>query len=245
MDFVTSKEMSNVFVSLLVSYNPTVKANRNKHFLFQEKKMTTLREFQQQRKRVEDLIVQASTVETPDGWQQFPIGMSFHFDALDSLVGPHDRTVLCAVRPLTDHVRRATSPVNRESILSTLRSNGIENVELGRDYFKELTKHKFVISPEGNGADCHRHYEALIAGCIPVMERNPLLMMKYRGLPVLWTTDYSEITIAHLESEYCRMIDQTYDFDTLFLSHYSEELQHEIKRCGNWWMYRLRGVQWY
>ena len=35
-----------------------------------------------------------------------------------------------------------------------------------------LSKYKFIISPEGNGIDCHRHYEAILCGCIPIIEYN-------------------------------------------------------------------------
>jgi hypothetical protein len=102
-----------------------------------------------------------------------------------------------------------------------------------------------VISPEGNGIDCQRTYEALLAGCIPIVERNPLIEEKYRGCPVLYTTDYSEITVEYLETEYAKMIDQTYDFSHLFLSFYDEATQARIKECGNFWMRKVSDKDWY
>jgi hypothetical protein len=92
--------------------------------------------------------------------------------------------------------------------METLQRSGIMNITLDHnDYFSILPSSKFVISPEGNGIDCHRHYEALLAGAIPVMEKNPLTEEKYKDLPVLWTTDYSEITREYLEQKYNEMID--------------------------------------
>jgi hypothetical protein len=108
-------------------------------------------------------------------------------------------------------------------------------------YFDTLPSYKFVISPEGNGIDCHRHYEALLAGCIPVIERNPVIEEKYKGCPILYTNDYSEITPAYLELKYEEMKTQTYDFSRLFLEFYPSETQAEIKRCGNYWMKQLTG----
>jgi hypothetical protein len=32
----------------------------------------------------------------------------------------------------------------------------------------KIGKYKFVVSPEGNGVDCHRHYECIGLGAIPV-----------------------------------------------------------------------------
>ena len=53
--------------------------------------------------------------------------------------------------------------VNRKIIHNNLFKNGIKNYKLNfGDYIFGLSKFKFVISPEGNGEDCHRHYEALI-----------------------------------------------------------------------------------
>jgi hypothetical protein len=98
-----------------------------------------------------------------------------------------------------------------------------------------------VISPEGNGIDCHRHYEALLAGCIPIVEHNPLTEEKYRGCPVLYTHDYSEITPEYLDTKYEEMKNNVYDFSVLYLSYYPAELQSEIKRCGNYWMIRHTG----
>jgi len=92
-----------------------------------------------------------------------------------------------------------------------------------------------VISPEGNGIDCHRHYEALIAGCIPIIEDNSQIREKYKGCPILYTHDYSEITETYLIQKYTEMLDQTYDFAPLFLSTYTPEEQEEIKKCGNYW----------
>ena len=103
------------------------------------------------------------------------------------------------------------------------------------------TSYKFVVSPEGNGIDCHRHYEALLAGCIPIMERNALIEEKYRGCPILYTDDYSEITPTYLNAKYDEMKTQAYDFSRLFLEFYPPETQTEIKRCGNYWMKQLTG----
>ena len=112
-------------------------------------------------------------------------------------------------------------------------------------YFETLPNYKFVISPEGNGIDCHRHYEALMAGCIPIIEENELIKEKYKGCPILYTKDYSEITKEYLEEKYKIMIDTEYDFSCLLLSSYSEDIQKQIKENGNYWANRLTGKKWY
>jgi len=113
------------------------------------------------------------------------------------------------------------------------------------EYFGLLPQYKFVISPEGNGVDCHRHYEALIAGCIPIMEYNPFIERKYKGCPILFTKDFSEITEEYLLAKYEEMVNQTYDFSCLFLSNYPPDIQSEIKDCGNYWTYKFTNELFY
>lgn len=115
----------------------------------------------------------------------------------------------------------------------------------GLDYFESLPKYKFVISPEGNGVDCNRHYEALMAGCIPIVELNPIIQAKYGDVPILYTQDYSEITPTYLEEKYAEMLDRKWDFSRLFLSSWSSEEQMLIKYRGDYWCKKLVNKCWY
>jgi hypothetical protein len=209
----------------------------------------SLREMQLIDKDINNLIIQASTVDGKDGWQSFPIGMQFSFInnyIKEIQIGKHENTVLCAVRINTDKHRRGTLPINREFIINNLKQNNINNENLKSNiYFESLPKYKFVISPEGNGIDCHRHYEALIAGCIPIIEYNEKIEEKYKGCPILFTKDYSEITEEYLLKKYEEMIDVKYDYSRLFLSYYNINKQENIKKCGNYWMKKMTGKIWY
>ena len=190
------------------------------------------------------LIIQASSTNGNDDWMPFPIGMYFTYPAQTwkgsrLQFGDHTKTVFFSINPRTDMQRRPTGK-NRNTILNTLVSNGIPNTPCSPDvYYESLPSYKFVVSPEGNGIDCHRHYEALLAGCIPIVERNPLIEEKYKGCPILYTDDYSEITPAYLNARYEEMKTVIYDFSRLFLDYYSSEQQNEIKNCGNFWTLRL------
>ena len=212
--------------------------------------MFTLREWQQKYKNTDDLIVCASVTNGSDSWKTFPIGMQYNYiynfkKGPDIQIGKHEQNVLCSIITTTDQSRRSTG-INRKKIVENLKQNGIENVSLEHtDYYLGLPNYKFIISPEGNGIDCHRHYEALIAGCIPIMEYNPLTQLKYEGCPVLYTTDYSEIKEDYLLQKYEEMIDMKYDFSKLFLSSYSDEIQNEIKKCSNYWSTKMTNQLFY
>lgn len=53
---------------------------------------------------------------------------------------------------------------------------------------------RFVVSPWGEGPDCHRTWEALAAGCIPIVRVHPGLANLFTNEPVLTVMDWSELT---------------------------------------------------
>jgi hypothetical protein len=211
----------------------------------------TLAEWQTKFKPVRDFIVQASRKDGSDEWQPFPIGMQYayalNFHKGESIqIGEHTNTVFCAISPTTDIRRRPVGCPNRALFLENLRCNSISNGRVYHNtYFDILPTFKFIVSPEGNGIDCHRHYEALMAGCIPIIEYNPKIEEKYKGCPILYTRDYSEITEQYLLEKYESMLHTTYDFSCLFMSHYDVETQLTIRDCGNYWMKKTVRCLWY
>lgn len=211
----------------------------------------TLREWKQLEKPKEEYLYNCSEFDRlEDGWVDFSIGMSFQLinytDSFDKIqFGNHENLVMCSIGEWTDR-RRRPSGKNRDSILKTLQQNNIFNQRVDSiEYFKILPTYKFIISPEGNGIDCHRHYEALMAGCIPIVEDHEGIREKYKGCPVLYTNNYSEITEKYLLQKYEEMIDKEYDFSKLFLSTYPENIKTQIIENGNYWSSRLTNKFWY
>lgn len=213
---------------------------------------TTLRLWQKLIKPKDELIFNSSSTDGLDSWTDFPIGMCYKYiefgGSLEAAqVGPHDNLVFCGIHPWNDNRRRPDGTNNRRKFLQNLQNNSIDNF-FGLDsnaYFHTLPTYKFVVSPEGNGIDCHRHYEAFMAGCIPIIEHNDKIKAKYGNMPILYTTDYSEITSEYLEQKYTEMIDKEYDFSPLFLSHYTPEQQAQIKYNGNRWVDAILHRTWY
>jgi len=212
----------------------------------------TLSEWQRTLKGQDQILYNSSEhSKINDEWVRFPIGMNFTFfhyknkDLASVQIGAHEQLVLCAISDWTDERRRPCAP-NRRSYLQTLKDNNIQNISLPQNvYFEALPHFKFVISPEGNGVDCHRHYEALMAGAIPIVEDHPGIREKYVGCPVLFTKDYSEINAAYLETKYAEMLTTKYDFSRLFLGCYDSKTQEEIRDNGNYWSMRHLGKKWY
>jgi hypothetical protein len=58
----------------------------------------------------------------------------------------------------------------------------------------EMAKCKFVVSPHGHGLDCHRTWEAMCLGCVPIVKSSPLDEF-YKRLPVLIVPEWSALTL--------------------------------------------------
>lgn len=205
-------------------------------------------------KNEKNIIVNASHTSEQDDITIWPIGMSFQYTdvrkEMDDIslfqLGSHSKLVLCAINDYTDSRRRGNLEINRKNILKNLSENNIHNTLLVyKNYYESLPHYKFIISPEGNGIDCHRHYEALMAGCIPIVEYNEYISEKYGNMPILYTKDYSEINEKYLEEVYERMSKNVYDFSKLFINFFDEETRNNIIYCSRYWTIKLCGNVWY
>jgi hypothetical protein len=67
--------------------------------------------------------------------------------------------------------------------------------------WKLQSTYAFVISPYGNGLDCHRTWEALLLGCFVIVKKGPLDPL-YAGLPVVIVSNWSDVTHELLNSTY-------------------------------------------
>lgn len=65
----------------------------------------------------------------------------------------------------------------RGCIENVLLQNGfIKNEKTDWEtYIKEIFTYKFALSPEGNGIDCHRTWECIYVGCIPILKKNSIM----------------------------------------------------------------------
>lgn len=71
-------------------------------------------------------------------------------------------------------------------------------------YLLKMSQAQFILSPRGNGLDCHRTWEALIVGAIPIL-RSSMMDELLDGLPVLIVNDWSEINPAMLQQTYDKL----------------------------------------
>jgi len=100
---------------------------------------------------------------------------------------------------LIAHLRETATRVKvTESLNQLSRSSGWLTTggkeSTFREYMELFRTHKFVISPPGNGRDCHRHWEAILVGTVPIILKDSALQVAMSDLPVWWVDSYDEVT---------------------------------------------------
>jgi hypothetical protein len=60
------------------------------------------------------------------------------------------------------------------------------------DYHREVLNSRFVLSPPGNGYDCHRTWEAIYLGAIPIVKRQ-FWPFEHMNLPVIIIDDWENL----------------------------------------------------
>jgi hypothetical protein len=89
------------------------------------------------------------------------------------------------------------------------------------DTWTKQADYAFVISPHGNGYDCHRTWEALILGCIPIVKKSAIDIL-YEDLPVLIVNDWKEVTAELLHDTIERYKNRVFNFDKLRLKYWTD-----------------------
>ena len=87
------------------------------------------------------------------------------------------------------------------------------------------SNYAFVISPHGNGLDCHRTWEALALGCIPIVKTSGLDPL-FKELPVLIVGSWDEITPKLLKKTLITFKKTTFKYDKLQLSYWINKIKH-------------------
>jgi len=90
----------------------------------------------------------------------------------------------------------------------------------------------FVLSPRGGGYDCHRTWEALLLGCIPIVKSSGLDPL-FHGLPVLIVNEWSDLTRDRLIQFLVVYSIAQYQKEKLLLSYWRKRFQYESQRCDH------------
>lgn len=95
-----------------------------------------------------------------------------------------------------------TNIVERQYCLNNTPKEFIYSKTDFSSYLTQLKSSLFTISPEGNGIDCHKTWEAIYLKTIPIVKKSILTWnFKQMKLPLLLINDWSELKTLDLNKE--------------------------------------------
>jgi hypothetical protein len=141
------------------------------------------------------------------------------------------------------------------------QSNNIKGNPHLIEYYKNQRQFTFVFSPFGNGLDCHRSWEAMYLGSIPILQTSRLDVI-YAGMPVIIVKSFEQVNEPFLRHQLStRFNSDSHEFEQLNRwkltraywvelifntrrkaigqtvnrdnSHYLKELDRERRKCFN------------
>lgn len=89
------------------------------------------------------------------------------------------------------------------------------------DSWKRMTEYAFVISPHGNGLDCHRTWESLCLGCIPIVKTSGLDPL-FKDLPVWIVKLWSDVTEDNMKYIISLFQKQVFNMEKLTLRYWRD-----------------------
>jgi len=182
---------------------------------------------------------------------QLPIGQDYHTMSGPNSWGPVTRPI--DQERLLNHIRTTAPPLadricqahanfhfsmttkfayDRYDALNQIPKEWVyyEPERCGRlQTWKKQAEYAFVISPHGNGLDCHRTWEALALGCIPIVKTSVLDPL-FEGLPVKIVNQWSDIThelLAKTQKEYAERTD--WQMEKLTLEYWVNKIRRFMR----------------
>ena len=96
--------------------------------------------------------------------------------------------------------------------------------------WNNITNYAFVLSPFGVGMDCHRTWEALCLGSIPILKA-PNFRKMFEGLPVLIVNEWSEVSEDLLNNTLISFKEKEeqnlFNYDKLKLSFWVDQIRNK------------------
>ena len=108
-----------------------------------------------------------------------------------------------------------TNPLERQSCLQEIGLTMEERTPFG-EHLENLAGSHFCISPNGNGLDCHRHWESLYLKTIPIVTRSTFVeLLAEKGLPLLIIDDWPKFKSLDLSPSVYKGIWRDFNPDSL------------------------------
>lgn len=118
-----------------------------------------------------------------------------------------------------------TNSYERSICNSITNNNGISltSPKSIAEYWEFISKGVFIISPPGNGIDCHRIWEALYLKCVPVVKEHESFS-QFKHLPILFVNSWEEVTVEFLKEKSKLFTNETFKIPELELAFWRKKI---------------------
>lgn len=120
----------------------------------------------------------------------------------------------------------ATNPRERNRCLRFTRLELAPRLSFP-DYLRRLARSYFCVSPEGNGVDCVRTWEALYVRTVPVVTRS-LITDHHPDLPMVVLEDWSQFQSIDFSPDLYLRVWRDWDPEGIRLDRYFERIERTI-----------------
>jgi len=96
-------------------------------------------------------------------------------------------------------------------------------------YYDQISRHKFTLSPRGGGIDCYRTWEALYLKSIPIVEKSDHWSY-FKDLPILIVDNYNNLSKEFLNTKYDEISKKDFNVNKLTLSYWKELINKILKK---------------
>jgi hypothetical protein len=156
-------------------------------------------------KEQEDILENISKNSTPFWERKIKCYANFHF-SMENITYGHER-------------KSAVEKIDKNLIY--YEENKVKRI----DSWKKQSEFAFVLSPPGNGYDCHRTWEALCLGCIPIVKKSGMDNL-FDELPVLLVNDWNDINNDLLTKTIDTFRGKRFNYDKLLLKYWVNKFKN-------------------
>jgi len=195
-------------------------------------------------------FVQNTRVQNNPKIIQLPIGLDYHtitFNTNCNWRQPHEeispisqenllKSIIKESKPFYERIPKIYVNFTKQNDRFKQRENSVKNIpkelmvinsELTPRtfYWKKMAEYCFILSPFGIGMDCHRTWEALCLGCIPIVCA-PNFKNLFLDLPVLIVNNWNEINKTLLEKTINKFKQQNFNYEKLTLEYWKNKIKN-------------------
>ncbi len=116
----------------------------------------------------------------------------------------------------------STNYIERSTCLEETGLSLSEKVDY-ESYLREVARSHFILSPNGNGIDCHKHWEAFYLNTVPVVT-NSMNIQHHKHLPFLVLKEWKDFKESDVSESKYRSLMKDFNNNNLLFENYSKEL---------------------